>query len=441
MSKELSIVSSPLRRPIVAAALALMVLASSSAPIFAYHEGPFTDVHAFAHDTFEKTHRRTDAPIISGVMRTWIWGPEAYTEGMLESYKDSPGSMRLVQYFDKSRMEINYPAGDQSNPWYVSNGLLVIDMVEGRYQIGDSEFDPSPAPSTMAIAGDQDGSSDITYAAINQLGLRSKPALPVGSTIIQSVQGGAVVQDTDFASYGVTAAHRVQVDGIDHTIASVFWDFMNSEGLVYVDWTLVNDKLFENPYYGTGYPITEAYWNEFNVGGFKRDVLWQCFERRCLTYTPFNAPAWRVEAGNVGQHYFRWRYGMTGPAMTPVEIGLVALDDNGVLGPAFGCDDSLVMVAEEIQDLVTIEQTIRATIQRLLIAHRVEYYNVFLNKNLIVENVLVSGATATIYLIGELNIGGVCDEPRVTEQLHATATQFAGIDDIVIMLNGAVYDS
>jgi hypothetical protein len=28
-------------------------------------------------------------------------------------------------------------------------------------------------------------------------------------------------------------------------------------------------------------------------------VLIQCFERRCLTYTPANAPGWQVEMGNV----------------------------------------------------------------------------------------------------------------------------------------------
>lgn len=28
----------------------------------------------------------------------------------------------------------------------------------------------------------------------------------------------------------------------------------------------------------------------------------------CSLYTPDNPPGWRVGAGNVGQHYFRWRY-------------------------------------------------------------------------------------------------------------------------------------
>ena len=33
----------------------------------------------------------------------------------------------------------------------------------------------------------------------------------------------------------------------------------------------------------------------------------QCFERRCLTYTPGNPEGFVVEAGNVGQHYYEWR--------------------------------------------------------------------------------------------------------------------------------------
>jgi hypothetical protein len=44
------------------------------------------------------------------------------------------------------------------------------------------------------------------------------------------------------------------------------------------------------------------------VDGYYRDVLIQAFERRVLTYTPDNPPGWQVEAGNVGQHYYQWRY-------------------------------------------------------------------------------------------------------------------------------------
>jgi hypothetical protein len=45
------------------------------------------------------------------------------------------------------------------------------------------------------------------------------------------------------------------------------------------------------------------------VDGVERLVLVQAFERRVLTYTPSNPDGWRVEAGNVGQHYYEWRYG------------------------------------------------------------------------------------------------------------------------------------
>jgi hypothetical protein len=58
-----------------------------------------------------------------------------------------------------------------------------------------------------------------------------------------------------------------------------------------------------------GLPISEPYWTRVKVGGIEKDVLFQAFERRVLTYTPDNLAEWRVEMGNVGQHYLRWRHG------------------------------------------------------------------------------------------------------------------------------------
>jgi len=69
-------------------------------------------------------------------------------------------------------------------------------------------------------------------------------------------------------------------------------------------------RLFDPWFYATGYPITEAYWTQVKLKDIYSDVLIQCFERRCLTYTPSNDPGWRVEMGNVGQHYYQWRYGV-----------------------------------------------------------------------------------------------------------------------------------
>ncbi|MDQ3549372.1 MAG: hypothetical protein M3439_11215 [Chloroflexota bacterium] len=67
-------------------------------------------------------------------------------------------------------------------------------------------------------------------------------------------------------------------------------------------------QLFDPWFYATGYPITEAYWSRVKLKGIVQDILIQCFERRCLTYAPGNMAGWQVEMGNVGLHYYDWRY-------------------------------------------------------------------------------------------------------------------------------------
>ena len=43
----------------------------------------------------------------------------------------------------------------------------------------------------------------------------------------------------------------------------------------------------------------------------------QIFERRVLTYTAANTPSFQVEMGNVGQHYYQWRYPPNAPPIEP----------------------------------------------------------------------------------------------------------------------------
>jgi hypothetical protein len=428
------------RRRILSVFMGCLVIGASLLPaVVSASDDSWLSYDEFGNQAFARTYNRVDAPIPAGVKRTWVWGSGARTPVMLEPYAEAPGGMRMVQYFDKSRMEVNDPAADSLALWYVTNGLLVIEMVEGRLQIGDALFDHTPDPSTFAIAGDQDGTSGTTYADIKSLGLRSRPALAVGSSIRQTIQNGEIVQGQQFAQYNVTAAHRVQVDGIDHTVASVFWDFMNSEGLVYDNWMLVTEKIFLNPFYATGYPITEAYWDVVNVGGVPRDVLWQCFERRCLTYTPSNADGWKVETGNVGQHYYYWRYGPTGPDTEMAKIAVVAIEDGGVQGPVIGCNDSLVMFDHELQKLESLEHQIQLAVQRLFVTQAPGYTNVLFGQDLIVGEVTIAGGVATLHISGALLSGGVCDDPRILETIHATAKQFGGISDVVIRVNGQVW--
>jgi sugar lactone lactonase YvrE len=139
---------------------------------------------------------------------------------------------------------------------------------------------------------------------------------------------GTVFFDSTLAERGVDTAHRDPVTG--HRIARPFWEFMNSRGTVLDDDEYAVERLFQDPLFATGRPITRAYWANVKVGGIYQDVLLQCFERRCLTYTPDNPVGWQVEAGNVGQHYYGWRYEQP-PVATFWEPHAVAVGDDGAV--------------------------------------------------------------------------------------------------------------
>jgi hypothetical protein len=169
-----------------------------------------------------RTWARTDRPVAEGqANRTWMWGPAPFTNVLFEDYDEgSLGGFRVVQYFDKTRMEVTDTEADPVNPWYVTNGLLAKELITGQMQIGHSRFWPGP-PAVVNVAGDLDDPSGPTYATFNVL-MRHQP-LPLGWTIIQTVdRAGNVDADQGLARYGVTAA--AFVPETNHTIASVFWE-------------------------------------------------------------------------------------------------------------------------------------------------------------------------------------------------------------------------
>src|SRR6478672_10355143 len=89
---------------------------------------------------FGQVWGRTDQPGGEGrVARSWMWGPHDFYS-TYEPYAQGPGGGHLVCYFDKSRMEVNNPTGDRTSPWFVTNGLLVVEMISGRIQVGDTQF-------------------------------------------------------------------------------------------------------------------------------------------------------------------------------------------------------------------------------------------------------------------------------------------------------------
>ncbi len=265
---------------------------------------------AFADPAFANVWQRADGPVASGVAgRGWTWGPTGFAN-LREPYAQSAGGTRLVQYFDKARMEINNPQADPANPFYVTNGLLVVEMISGRVQVGDKEFDPTVyAPAGVPVAGDVDSPDAPTYgslAGVASLAGENRAADRAGQVISETLnRAGQVGQGGDRAALGLRLGNYQAATG--HNIADVFWRFMTASGPVAVGGTVQNGLIFD--WVSTlGYPITEPYWVHARVAGQDKWLLMQAFQRRVLTYNPDNVPAWQVEMGNVGRHYYDWRY-------------------------------------------------------------------------------------------------------------------------------------
>lgn len=164
------------------------------------------------------------------------------------------------------------------------------------------------------VAGDADDPGSPTYATFG--GLLATPPTPPDTVLTKRVdRAGIVTDDPGLAIHNLVAEHVDEVT--NHTVAPPFWTFMNSTGTVWDGGSYIHAALFESAVFATGRPITEAYWANVKVANVYRDVLMQCFERRCLTYDPSNDPNWRIEAGNVGQHYHAWRYNQDSGDGTP----------------------------------------------------------------------------------------------------------------------------
>jgi hypothetical protein len=213
-----------------------------------------------------------------------FWGPlSTAKDGRQEFYADAPDKQRLVQYFDKGRMEL--VNGE------VHNGLLATELITGRIQVGDNTFDAREPPA-IPLAGDLD-TPGPTYDTIHTSAsaLLSPASRATGSPIRTSVSASGDLS-TGAAPSGAKA---VASNGFDeptkHNVAAPFADYRDRVGFLTI-----------------GYAISEPFWATVRVAGQPKNVLIQIFERRVLTYTPDNPDAFKVEMGNIGRHYYLWRY-------------------------------------------------------------------------------------------------------------------------------------
>jgi hypothetical protein len=255
-----------------------------------------TDAQGFADPAFRQLWEATDRAIAEGqASRSWLWGPKPFAVKQ-EPFDGAPSGVRLVQYFDKSRMEVNDPHADRADQWFVTNGLLTSEMIAGRVQTGPTTFE-TLEPAEVPIAGDLESPDQQTprysdFTNVASIANSNRAPQRLGSPVTARFnRGGATEVENKPPATVKIAAYD---DTLGHNMADVFVDYLRGVGL---NWVFV-----------TGYPISEPYWVVARGGGESQVVLAQLFERRALTYNPRNKEGWRVEFANIGLHYYRWRY-------------------------------------------------------------------------------------------------------------------------------------
>jgi hypothetical protein len=250
---------------------------------------------SFANSAFQTPWQKGEA------ITPNFWGPlAAAKDGQQEPYKEAPGGQRLVQYFDKGRMELTVALTiPPTNP--VTSGLLATDLVKGQVQIGDTAFEPKPSPA-VPIAGDVDNPGP-TYAGIASKGaslFAPATSKPGSFVTLSAAADGTVTDDGGFAGISMSPATSSFDATTQHNVLGVFAGYRDRVGLSTI-----------------GFAISEPFRANVKVAGNATTVLVQVFERRVLTYTATNPDPFKVEMGNIGQHYYLWLYGTASAAPVP----------------------------------------------------------------------------------------------------------------------------
>ncbi len=219
-----------------------------------------------------------------------FWGPlSAAKDGQQEEYKEAAAGTRTVQYFDKGRMELTNGT--------VTNGLLASEITKGQLQTGDTTFQAKDPPA-IAIAGDATNPGP-TYAGLAGRGKAIFQPAPgmTGKQVTVTVSAASDLSaDPGGANPNPDMAFSSYDNATQHNVPRAFAAYRSKAGLATI-----------------GLAIAEPFRADLLVGGQRRTVVVQIFERRVLTYTEGNPDAFKVEMGNIGQHYYQWRYGSAQP--------------------------------------------------------------------------------------------------------------------------------
>lgn len=244
---------------------------------------------SFASPAFQQVWQRSEAVLPN------FWGPLSLAkDGKQEPYKEAPGGQRLVQYFDKARMELTDPATN-----VVTNGLLTVELKTGKLQLGDNTFEQHN-PAHINIAGDP-GSDSVTYADLTQLPERDQ------QRAVADLRPPLV-----FVNGKLEAVPNLPIANLPATPSLLYGPYVQDPGGRYGQYVFKPFYDFINAIpqgqAAIGYPISPVIAAQVKIRGVPTYVLVQAFERRVLTFNGANPQASQVEFGNIGQHYYQWRY-------------------------------------------------------------------------------------------------------------------------------------
>jgi hypothetical protein len=319
--------------------LTLQITAWNISPVSAAGSSDYS----FASGFFRQAWEKYDLPVVSQrTSRSLVWGAQGFAF-LYEPYQESLDHARLVQYFDKGRMEITFVNADHTSPYYVTNGLLVRDMVAGIVQEGNNQF-TKLLPSTISVAGDPINTAPTynSFRQIASLNQNNQAPKRSGAVVKETInREGRISESESLKNYQVK--YVAYDEELNHNIPDVFWSYMLQSGIIYQNGRFggVNVLFERNAVFGL--PLTEAYWSKVIVGGAEQDVLIQLFERRVLTYSPNNPVNFKVEMGNVGRHYYSWRYPNQAYTAPWAEVQLINKSDCNSIEVALTGQDNLTI--------------------------------------------------------------------------------------------------
>ena len=134
----------------------------------------------------------------------------------------------------------------------------------------------------------------------------------------------------------------------------------------------------------------------------------------------------------------------TRPAVTEsIIFFVIAGGDDGRNGIKIGCNDSAVPVEWPVEQT---DQAARTALEFLLSIDEQyvgppNFYNSLYQSELEIESFSISPErVATLYLTGQVMLGGVCDNPRFKAQIEETLKANADITTLEIYINGQSLD-